>query len=262
MNVLVSIRAKVDTLKMTNGQALAQDTVSGTSDHRSMNGPESYYNTAEEQRIKRQEQVNATLSGEIVMLIYDIPVVKNAQCPNPSHILWWYGFRLNDSCWVLPEKGINSPAVQELLTHWKQHNISTYVIPYAEKALSQIRAIASEKLRQEIIRAHTSLIQRIGSANERLETARKEMEQKEKEGQEVTEKDREKADSYRDNTVRSIIKAAGESLNASVSCAQMFDETESVESLLEGLRQAIRSEAEAFNAQMKLKNSKPVKVSA
>lgn len=259
MRSLVSIREKTTKVNNMTGN-FANKTVVATVAQTINRTNYGAGETAEERSIDRMVNAAKKLNEKISMLIYDIPVVKNGDCPNPSHILWHYGFRLNDSCWVLPESSLNSPRVQKLLEHWKHHNISTYIIPYAAEALAQIRAIANEKIREEIVRAHTSLITRIASADARLVEAIKALEEKEKEGQEVTAKDREKVDAYRDNTVRSIIRTASEHLEASIHCAERFDESENVEDLIAGLRQAIQASAAAFNASMRAKGSKPVTI--
>lgn len=216
---------------------------------------------AAEIRINQLQQTCRTLEGEISMLIYDIPSNLDQECPNPSNMLWPYGFRLNKSCWVLPEKGLNAAAVQQLLAHWSHYPaVEVHVIPYAEHAKAQIRRIAGEKLREEIIRAHTSLINRLASASQRLADARAELDAAAERGEQISAEQYDTAERRRESDIRSILKKAGESLAASISCAEMFDETENVQDLLAGLRAAVSSELASFNAQMLAKGGKPADV--
>src|SRR5678815_1790415 len=202
----------------------------------------------EERNIKRLEgTVKRLAGGDLYMLIYDIPTVKNEECPNPSGLLWWYGFRLNLSCWVMPEKSLKSRKVQELLAHWEEHRIETHLIKYSEDQLEKIRDIARSKLAAEVKRAHTSLLTRIESAAKRLDEARAELESGEKVGKHSTPRERDALLAAHSNSVRATLSKSIEALEASVSCAQVFDETESTADLLHGLREAIASEAASFN---------------
>lgn len=231
-------------------------TQDGIAGHRSSRVDGNIESLREEVRIEQLSKTIESCKGELSMLIYDIPSSKNQECPNPSSLLWWYGFRLNKSCWVLPEKGLNSSKVQNLLSHWKQHGIEVHIIPYAEHALAQIRAIARTKLEEEIRRVHTSLITRIASASDRLQEAMTELEAQE----DTTQKERDLVASKRDNEVRAILEKSAEGLKASIACAEAFDETETVSDLIKGLRQAIRSEQATFNALMRQKQSKMSRV--
>jgi hypothetical protein len=122
--------------------------------------------------LKRLEKAAKTLAGDVYMLIYDIPDALSEVCPNPSGQLWPVGFRLNKSCWVLPQASLDSSTVRELLAHWSNHpGVECHIIPYADRALKQIREIAAEKIRQRVVEIHTSFIKRLDAASERLEKA-------------------------------------------------------------------------------------------
>lgn len=203
---------------------------------------------AAEQRIDGLQKTLASVGEQYYMLIYDIPEVRNPDCPNPSSTLWNYGFRLNLSCWVLPESSLNSARVQELLTLWAQYpDVIVHVIPYAERAMAQIRKIARDNLTQEIVRVHTALIKRIGNASDKLNEARQALQQRENEGQQVTASDYERAETLAIASYRNTLSMATKALAYSLECAKLFDETESVGPLLEGLRSAIACERESLN---------------
>jgi hypothetical protein len=208
--------------------------------------------------LKRLEKAARTLQGDVYMLIYDIPDALSEVCPNPSGHLWPVGFRLNKSCWVLPQASLDSPTVRELLAHWSNYpTVECHIIPYAERALAQIREIAAEKIRSRIVEIHTSFIKRLDAASERLEKARTELDEVSRETPEVvSQRDYDKVEATRDNNVRSIIKQSAASLEAALTCARLFDAEENVEDLFEGLRQAINSQVLSFNASMAQKQGK------
>jgi hypothetical protein len=199
-----------------------------------------------------QRAVKGTESG-FYMVIYDIPVKMNKQCPNPSHIFWRYGFRLNDSCWVFTGKGLNTNCVQSELRLWQQHKIATFIIRYHDDEVAQIRAIAQIKLEEEIRRVHTSLITTIDRADQQLKDALVEVSC-------VTPEARDEAQKKRDLAVRARINTATEALDAAISCAEHFDTSESVSELLRGLRMAVRSRAITFNHSAREKHIKRVTV--
>jgi hypothetical protein len=192
-----------------------------------------------ERRINQLQKVVKEVDQQYSMLIYDIPTSMNEECPNPSRTLWNYGFRLNLSCWVLPERGLNSHDVKELIALWKSHGLETHVIQYSKEAMGQIREIARTKLREEIVRVHQSLIERIGNASDRYKEAEKELLSR---ATPATAADFERLEALRIGNVRGALTAAGQALEASVNCARMFDEEENVKDLLKGLRAAVASE--------------------
>jgi hypothetical protein len=71
----------------------------------------------DERRVNQLERISES-TEKMYMLIYDIP--DKSDEPNPSGLLWWFGFRLNLSCWGLPQRGLDSGRVQGLLRHWQQ----------------------------------------------------------------------------------------------------------------------------------------------
>jgi hypothetical protein len=211
-----------------------------------------------EAELKRLERAAKTLAGDVYMLIYDIPDALSESCPNPSSQLWPVGFRLNKSCWVLPQASLDSSTVRELLAHWANYpGVECHIIPYAERALAQIREIAAEKIRQRVVEIHTSFITRLDAASERLQRARAELDQVSRETPDViSQRDYDKVEASKDSNVRAILKQSASALEAALTCARLFDEEENVADLFEGLRQAINSQVLSFNALMAQKNGK------
>jgi len=216
--------------------------------------------TLQEARIKGLESVSTSKQG-MNMLIYDIPSSLSDECPNPSNRLWHVGFRLNLSCWVIPDNGLSSPVVQRLLNHWKQYPaVEVHIIPYHDRALEQIREIARTKLIAEIRRVHESLIKRLADAAQRHTEANAEMDRQEQSNEYVGRRAREQAEIRLHGSIRSTIRDAADHLLAAVDCARVFEETESTKDLLEGLRLAIRSEAASFNALARARGISPVRI--
>lgn len=209
--------------------------------------------SSDEVKIETLQRVVSKVSNDnYVMLVYDIPTAKNDVCPNPSNLLWRHGFRINLSCWVIPSKRLETRTIKAIFQTWDANNIVYHTVPYAEHAMEQIRKIARLNLDQEIRRVHTSLIEKIAAADEQLQQAIK--------AEDATPNATEAADAYRDNRVRSAIKLAAEQLDAAISCAEAFDATEDVASLLDGLRNAIRSQVSTFNIKARQTGRKLAKV--
>lgn len=195
-----------------------------------------------ERRVERLKDVVESTRKQYVTLVYDIPTAKNADCPNPSRLLWGHGFRLNFSCWVMPKGQLEAPAVVELMGEWKQHGIKHYVIEYAESQMDVVRAIAQEKLDEELRRVHTSLIECIMAADDALKTVMAEFVGP------LTPKMEDNILSARDNRVRARINLAIKEFRAALKCAELFDESENLADLFAGVRSAIIAHKEAFNA--------------
>jgi len=210
--------------------------------------------TYAEQRITGLENVIEQLKHEeLYMFQYDIATVKNKDCPNPSSLLWHFGFRMTLSVWVMPQSSIDHPVIQGLMAHWSEYEVTQYVIPYAERATSQIRKIAEIKLAEQIMEQHTSFIERLGSANDRLEAAIKALEECEAT---ATADDYEKIEAKRCNEIRLVIKSSIDKLNAAVDCARLFDDGGKTADLFAGLKALIASETLSFNAEMASNNGK------
>ena len=195
-----------------------------------------------DERVLTQLEKTIDTAKGMSMLIYDIPTVLNEECPNPSVLLWNYGFRLEKSCWVLPEKSLNSSVVQRLLEFWAEKNVATHIIPYAESAIEQIKSIARQKLYEEMVRISASLIAKVANASDRLHTAIAELNA----SAASTALDYEREQNARISAQRTAIHMAGKSLNSAINCAKAFDETESVKDLIAGIRAAIQAEREAL----------------
>jgi hypothetical protein len=257
MKVLVQMRDRQGAVKQVQQRTVVA-TANGVDQRTRVVGNGQGEVSKAEADLKRLEKAARTLQGDVYMLIYDIPDALSESCPNPSGQLWPVGFRLNKSCWVLPQASLDSSTVRELLAHWSNHpTVECHIIPYADRALAQIREIAAEKIRQRVVEIHTSFITRLDAASERLEKARAELDEVAKETPDVvSSRDYEKVEASKDNNVRSIIKQSAAALEASLTCARLFDEEENVADLLQGLRQAINSQVLSFNALMAQKHGK------
>jgi len=202
---------------------------------------------SEAARVEQAEAVIARLNEPQWMLQYDIP--DSAEEGNPSWLMWKAGFfRLTKSVWVGSESCTKSPLIETLMSTYRQKGIRAYLIPFAESANAQLRALAQECLREMLVEIHGSLVQRIASAAQFLADGQAAMEADRKRGEEVTSRRQEAlADRY-DGRMRSALQVAAERLEVAIRFAEMYDHREQVSDLLDGLRSAIRSEAAAFNA--------------
>jgi hypothetical protein len=257
MKVLVQLRDKQGAVNQVQ-QRTVHATANGVDRRTRMASNGQGEVSRSEADLKRLERAAKTLAGDVYMLIYDIPDALSEVCPNPSGQLWPVGFRLNKSCWVLPQASLDSSTVRELLAHWGDHpTVECHIIPYAERALAQIRDIAAEKIRQRIVDIHTRFIKKLDNASRRLEKARAELDQVAKETPDVvSQRDYDKLSALKDSNVRAILKQSAASLEAALTCARLFDAEENVADLFEGLRQAINSQVLSFNALMAQKHGK------
>jgi hypothetical protein len=254
---LVAVRDKLGATQAAPVAATANGTAQTVAE-RSINRSHGSGGSNDEFRLTQLEGAAAKLENEtLYMLIYDIPSALGEECPNPSTTLWRYGFRLNLSCWVLPESSLSRAAVKELLGHWQQFpGVQVHIIPFAPEAQAQILQIARAKLAAEILRVHTSLIERIANASARLEAAKKALAEKEAMEGNVSVRDYERASARKDNEVRSILKGSAEALNATIACARLFDDSGETADLITALRQSLIAEQRSFNAQMAAKGGK------
>lgn len=209
--------------------------------------------------VTRREAITKKADREYLYLQYDIPVA-NRNVTNPSYLLWPFGFRMTESCWCIPADKIDSPILQHLFKLWDRENIKYFVAPFGAAAQDKLLAKALDELDAEIRRQHASLIYRLESASKRYEEARTEIEAKIGRGEEVTEKELTHPQTYHVNTVRSVLQGAAKNLSAAIKCAETFDLTENVKDLLDAVKLAIQSQADAFNAQARAKGFKPAKV--
>lgn len=208
-------------------------------------------------------------------LTYDIPTKMNDSCPNPSWPiriwpkdalhrsqswifpgLWRFGARLNLSCWCIPDKKLQHSKMQKLISHWRDHGIKVRLVRYHPEDRNEVRRIVYEELCEEVQRLHQAFITKLFNASDRLKKLESEMDLKEASGGVVSRKDRDDAQSTRDNSIRATIKRAGEELNAAIESAKLFDAFEKISDLLDGFRKVIKAETSTFNAEMARKSGK------
>lgn len=111
--------------------------------------------------------------------------------------------------------------------------------------LEATRNEAFEQLRDHVVEIHLSLMESVDSASKRLDETLAKLEESE-EG--CTGKQLEAAHKRRIGNVAAAISAAKARLADAIKAAQLFDETESLEPLFKGLRQAIMANNSALIA--------------
>lgn len=104
--------------------------------------------------------------------------------------------------------------------------------------LAAIREEAFEQLRDHVVEVHESLLESIDEAAKTLDATVAELE---RQGNVATTKDLEKAHKRRISNVGSALSASKKRLADAIKAATIFDETESLEPLFAGLREAIIS---------------------
>lgn len=231
-----------------------------------------------ETEVNRLSEVVRMLKGPLYMLIYDIPESLNSVCPNPSVVFWKHGYRLNKSCWVMTQEGLDSTAVQSELKHWRECpktprqipgtpyvevvEVECHIIKYADDQLDNIRQIAVKKLNRELIRIHSSLIHRIENAAKTFDQATAALDQLASSGVEVSEKDRKKPEDAQVTALRGALKDAMKHFSGALKSAEAFDDTDQLSDLFNSVREVIRAQIGAFNVWCRANDRKEVRPSA
>lgn len=227
--------------------------------------------TAEERIAGLRKVIEKVNDDVYVIFRYDIPSdVATAKFDHkadhyPCPTLWRHGFRDTLSVWIMPSKQVEHPRIQNLIQGWRDYNnhpertgkpIKFRTVAISESEMNQIREMAVESLDEYIRELHTALITNIIAADERLKKQQDTFNKDIEEGREVTQKQMDTAESTRDNAVRAMLKRKGEELNSAIASAELFDVTESVDDLLNGLRSALRSQVETFNERAAIRGVK------
>lgn len=206
--------------------------------------------THDEQGVVSLSTVANTLTEDMWVLEYDIPINREtgqSVVTNPSSWLWRYGFRQSLSCWCLPDRSMGKKDVVEFLALLRDHGCVRRLLRYHPDDLKVVREQAQEELRKEIVRLHTSLIERIGKAADTLDKAQEALSKVEMEGKVVTSYEYTCAQDSFLNGMRLILKQGRDALSNTIACAVLFDETETLSDLFKGLREGLKSETAAFN---------------
>lgn len=211
--------------------------------------------------LERRAAVALAAEEELVYLFYDIPSrhpSTGKAIANPSGLLRWYGFRMNLSCWCLRRRDIDAGDVADLLSYWDALGcIWFHVAPQPREQNATHRRIARARLEEEMRTAHRSLITRLANADDAYARAKAELA---KTPEASSAKDYEYILMHRDGNVWNALRTVGETMRAAVTCAEIFDATEAVKPLADGLTLALRAETEAFNAYMLAKGATPGKL--
>jgi hypothetical protein len=235
--------------------------------------------SAPEAGVAARQAVIAKLgTAPLYLLIYDIPEALNSECPNPSPAFWGHGFRLNKSCWVMSAEALESDDVQAVLRHWdsiepvqervhpdlpytRAVGVEYHTIEFAASQVKKIQAIARRELERFLVRIHTSLIERMFSAEERLRAAEAAFATRVEAGDPpATEQEQAALQSRYDSAVRALLRDAQNNLVAALESAQAFDTTEDLADLFRAVRAAVAAELTTFNARMVLAGRRQVEV--
>src|SRR5205807_1040698 len=113
-----------------------------------------------------------------------------------------------------------------------------------------------------LVRIHTSLIERLSSAEDRMAEARAELVAGLACPADPTEREELALEQQRDNSARATLRDAIECFSGALKAAEAFDITDSLTDLFAGVRLAIRAETLAFNARVRAAGRKQVALPA
>jgi hypothetical protein len=120
--------------------------------------------------------------------------------------------------------------------------ITWFVAEYAETAVEPLKEMARAKISEELVNIHTSLIETIADADERMKTAIDEA------VAESSSKKQQDAVKKRNAAVKRNLMNASDRLTSAIQSAILFDEQGNLKDLFKALRQAIAAETLAYNA--------------
>lgn len=181
---------------------------------------------------------------------YDIP--SGNGFPNPSPYVRFFAVRDQLSSWVMRTSSF--PLIERFLRLIDQFNdkqenpdmrVRYRLRPYHNMSEEEIKNDAVQALEKEAASIHGRLIKSLDDATKVFDKAYKEAE--EADGH-VTLKNREKFTLDKVRKSKAALVRSQKALNAAVSAAEQFDRTMEASVLLDGLRETIKSQNEAFNA--------------
>lgn len=235
----------------------------------------------DETKLRALDQATRTFTKDVYHVFYDmvrvyddgvnpdgsVKKVKQTDLPDPAAALWEFGIPFTQSVWVMTEEQLQSPKMQNLLKSWdrwakgNKHGapewMEYHITPVHPRAIATMRDIAADRLATMLREVHTSLITRIDNAHAAWQLAQVEFDKAEKT---TTWQERQKAEASRCNKIRAVIREAADDLNNAIRRAEDFDERGGIEDLISGLRLAIRSSVNSFNAHAATKNVAKVHV--
>lgn len=181
--------------------------------------------------------------GDCYLLNYDIPEGPNGPVfENPSWELRQIGTRFNLSCWLIPAVVMPWGLIESMRA--QGCNVKYALFAPGEK--ETLQGWVRQGLTDELTRLHTSLIDNIGRAVEQYEEAQRAIEASEC----PSDKARLKATLYREQRCKQILAEAKKGIDAAIMAAELFDETMSVDHLIEALRTALAAKTSAHLAEV------------
>ena len=220
--------------------------------------------THDEVKLRGLDQAVRTLGKDVWQLVYDLVRVctvtdpdgtnprKVAQTtvPDPNAQLWCHGFPYTQSVWVMTQDQKESAGVKEMEKLWDAYPgyMEYHWTRVDARDVEAMREIARNRLAKMLQEVHSSLIARIDTAHQSWTKAQVAFDATVAAKGTVTYKERTLAEAKRCNAIRSVIRSAAEDLNNAIKRAEDFDERGGIEDLISGLRLAIRSQVNSFNA--------------
>lgn len=214
----------------------------------------------------RRKMIDA-LEGDLWRVNYYIPTALEGEGEHPSKVFHRHAVSLDGSNWVFTDRELKHPEVQVLIREWEKVQpvrvrtaagyvrtvaVEFWVEKYHPEEVEKALQRARNALHNHLIDVHTSLIERIAGASDRLREAQ------EKLPPEATEQERKRPQEAHYSALRGALRDATEAFRAALLAAEAFDERENLSDLFEGVRAAIRAEALAANAILRDAGRKPI----
>lgn len=230
---------------------------------------------AREQTVRRLEKTVKMFTGKIWRVNYYIPTSFNKLAPSPCVIFRKHCiFHDDGSNWLFTDEGLNHPDVQEVFNVWR--NLKPTVKParltgfvkrvgvrfstteLTPEQLATEKEAAQDQLSQALIEMHETLLERIENAATSLEKAQKELVEKGI----VTQRANDKLDNTHNATLRQIVTSAVATFEMVLRGAEIFDDTGSLDAIIDASRNALAVTAMGVNLYLEAKKVKGVEVPA
>lgn len=154
------------------------------------------------------------------ILVYDIPADQSAKL-NPSTKLRRVGFRINMSCWIIPETHIP----QEYLETLRSNGVQVVVFLFDEAESKRIRVAAANALRDEADKLRQFLEHAMQTFSAKI--------------REAADQRSTPLINHATRYLQTALRRAAAEVEDAKACAACFDLTQDIGPVLENIRQAI-----------------------
>lgn len=220
--------------------------------------PDTYKGASEADEAERsirmlEEALRILTENGLVTISYDVPDRFKAQVGNLRRKFMRLGFLpVQKSVLIGVDKITRTTEFRAIVDMLVKYHVTFQSLPLHDTIAAMVRESAKEKLRAQIVSWHRSLVLNIASASDRIAEVKAAVLADESKGTAELEA----SETKEHNSMRATIKEACESLEIAIQLAELYDDSQDTKALIDGLRAAIRSQAQTFNAMARMRRIK------